>query len=189
MKNKSMNNTNNQKSVELLCLEWWRRTFGQDTGVARMIRAQLRRCSSPVEVLTIESVHDLNRILRDYGHQPSPDQLALIATVLADVENNEERKEREACKIATLFGRKTPKDGPRALSALRFQRIIHTRDRAQLITPLRRAMAIIRKNPINVIALARDLYYWNERTRNSWCFQYFGAEKTEPRKTQYGDQH
>ena len=45
-------------------------------------------------------------------------------------------------------------------------------------------MAVIRTAPIHVPALASDLYYWNERTRNSWCFQYFGTGDADPEPIQ-----
>ena len=172
---------NNNTSVGSLCNEWWRQTFGSDDGVARMARARLRRCTTAVEVLTIESVHDLNRVLRDLDYCPSSDQLALITVALAHVDGVGEEK------LARLFGHQVTKDSPRKLSTLRFQRLVHTNERAQLIGPLRRAMAIVRQSQINVAALSTDLYYWNERVRSEWCFQYFGAANAEPDKYQTGD--
>lgn len=159
--------------VGLLCNEWWRQTFGNDDGAARMARAKLRRCSAQIEVFTIECVHDLNRRLLDGGLSTTSDQLALVSVALAHVTNAGEEK------LACLFGHQVVKGGPRALSASRFQRLVHTYDRAQLISPLRRSMIIVRQSRINVVALATDLYYWNDRVRNAWCFQYFDASNAE----------
>ena len=74
------------------------------------------------------------------------------------------------------------RDAPRALSALRFQSLIRTSDRAELITGLRRAMAIVRQTPVDVAALAADLYRWNDDVRTAWCFQYFGATAAAPER-------
>lgn len=173
---------NDRNDVGTVCTNWWRTTFGNDDGAARMTRAKLRRSTTPIDVLTVESVHDLNRRLREAGHHPRPDQLALVSVMLAHVEEKGDRK------LAGSFGRRSSRDGPRALSALRFQRLVRTTDRTELIAPLRRAMAIVRRTPVDVTALATDLYYWNERAQNSWCFQYFGADDAEPGTNQTGDQ-
>ncbi|MDE0097278.1 MAG: type I-E CRISPR-associated protein Cse2/CasB [Gammaproteobacteria bacterium] len=173
---------NDRNDVGAICTNWWKTTFGNDDGASRMTRARLRRSTSPVEVLTVESVHDLNRHLRDAGHRPGPDQLALVSVVLAHVEEIGDRK------LASTFGHRASRDAPRALSSLRFQGLVRITDRVQLITPLRRAMAIVRRTPIDITALATDLYHWNERAQNSWCFQYFGAGDAEPETNQTGDQ-
>ena len=172
---------NDHNDVGAICTSWWKTTFGSDDGFARMTRARLRRSISPVEVLAIESVHDLNRLLRDAGHRPGPDQLALVSVMLAHVEEIGNRK------LANSFGHRASSDAPRALSSLRFQSLLRITDRVQLIAPLRRAMAIVRRTPIDVTALATDLYHWNERAKNSWCFQYFGAGDAELETNQTGD--
>ena len=143
-----------------------------------MTRARLRRCTVPAETLTIEGVHDLNGRLRRAGNRPSAEQLALVAVCLAHVVESGPRK------LASAFGRRETRDSQPALSATRFQALVRTTDKAQLIAPLRRAMAIVRQTPIHVPALASDLYYWNEPVRNSWCFQYFGAADADPERIQ-----
>lgn len=164
------------KSPGAICAAWWRRTLGDDDGAARMDRARLRRCTTPAQALAIEAVHDLNAKLRAAGYRPGADQLALLAIVLAHVAEGGE------LRLAAAFGRQESKDAPRALSALRFQSLIRTSDRAELITALRRAMAIVRRTPVDVTALAADLYRWNEDVRTAWCFQYFGATAAAPER-------
>lgn len=173
----------NESSVGSHCREWWQQTFGSDDGFARMVRARLRRCTTPVEALMIENVHDLNKRLCNAGYTPSPDQLAIVSVALAHVDGS------GAAKLAGLFGFQENKNSPRTLSTLRFQRLIHTKDRAQLIVPLRRAMTIVNQSQINIVTLANDLYFWNESARIDWCLQYFGGAKTEPQKDQTGDQN
>jgi CRISPR system Cascade subunit CasB len=62
---------------------------------------------------------------------------------------------------------------------MRFQTLIRTEKPADLIRPLRRALIQIDQSA-NVAALARDLFYWGEATRNRWCFDYYGAAVTAP---------
>ena len=47
--------------------QWWHETFGRDDAGARTARAQLRRCATVLEVLTVESPHRLSRRLRRHG--------------------------------------------------------------------------------------------------------------------------
>jgi|GEM_PF-5586223 len=48
-----------------------------------------------------------------------------------------------------------------------------------LIRPLRRALVQI-DSTANVGRLARDLFYWSDKTRNDWCFAYYGAAAPTP---------
>lgn len=166
------------ESPGAVCADWWRQTFGADDGGARMVRARLRRSATPAEALTIEAVHDLNAQLRAAGYRPGADRLALVAIVLAHVAESGNRR------LAEAFGQRESKDGPRALSELRFQTLIHTTDGVGLIAPLRRAMVIARRTPVNVAALAADLYRWNENVRTGWCFQYYGASDAAPAQSE-----
>lgn len=162
------------KSPGTVCAGWWHQTFADDDGAARMVRARLRRCATPAEALAIEAVHDLNARLRAAGYRPRADRLALVAIALPLVNESGNRR------LAEAFGHREPRDGPRALSELRFQALIHTTDYTDLIAPLRRAVAIVRSMPVNIAALADDLYRWNEHTRTAWCFQYYGASDAVP---------
>ena len=164
----------NRTNAGAICAEWWRQSVGRDHEAARMTRARLRRCTTPAESLTIEAVHDLNRRMRDAGFRPAADQLALVAITLAHVEDSGTET------LATALGRRESGGGLRALSSSRFHALVRTTDKAQLIRPLRGAVAVVRRTPINVAALAVDLFDWNERARNSWCFQYFGAGDADP---------
>jgi len=65
-----------------------------------------------------------------------------------------------------------------SLSALRFQTLIRS-DTAGLIRQLRRALVQI-DSTANVGRLARDLFFWNDKTRNDWCFAYYGAAAPAP---------
>ena len=163
------------KSPGTVCAGWWWQTFGADDGPARMTRARFRRCVTPAEALTVEATHDLNRRLRSAGYHPQADCLALVAIVLSHITEDGHQR------LAAVFGRRESKNSPRVLSEMRFQNLILSTDKADLIRPLRRTMAIVRRIPVNVCALGNDLYHWNDGTRTSWCFQYFGASDAAPK--------
>ena len=157
-----------------ICARWWRSAINVDTGRARKTRAELRRADTPLAVLGVSAVHDLNRILEEVGyglcHRPDgPDRLALIAVVLAHV------KEGRGATAARRFGAGDPKP----LSVLRFNTLIRAETPRELIRPLVRALAII-GGSTDVRKLADDLYWWNDRVRTDWCFDYYGASNAKP---------
>ncbi len=159
-------------SVASVCVKWWYATLGRDDGLARHNRARLRRCMEPMDALLIESVHDLGQRLNLAGFKGvNSDKLALVAIGISHVNESNIKSN----KLAELFGCRPSKDAPRTLSEQRFQTLIRTTDQRELILPLRRSLALVRHNSVNVGMLASDLFYWGERTRIEWCFQYFGA--------------
>ena len=162
------------QSPGMICAGWWRQALAGDDGPARMARTRVHRCATPAEALTVEAVHDLNGRLRAAGHRPGADRLALVSIALAHVD------ETGNPRLAEAFGRRESRGGPRALGELRFQALIHAADCTDLIAPLRRAMAGVRGTPVDVAALAADLYRWDEGTRTAWCFQYCGASDAVP---------
>ena len=121
-------------------------------------------------------MHDLNAQLRAKGFRPDADRLSLISIALAHI------SEAGELGLAAEFGRRAAKDRPRALSEQRFQALIRTTRHAELIAPLRRAMAIVRGAHIAIAPMATDLFRWNENTRAKWCFQYFGAADAAPER-------
>ena len=141
---------------------WWARSLGDDGG-GRMARAQLRRCATAADTLTIGATHALHLALGG-ALQNRADTLALIAVALANI-----RVSGPESAAARMGG---------SLSALRFQTLIRS-DTAGLIRPLRRALVQI-DGAANVGLLARDLFYWSDKTRNDWCFAYYGAAANAP---------
>ena len=166
--------TDKRSSAGDICARWWRSAIDADTGHARNTRAELRRADTPLAVLGVSAVHDLNRELEEAGyrlrhHIDGPDRLALIAVVLAHV------KEGRGANAARRFGAGVPKP----LSVLRFNTLIRTNSLRELIRPLVRALAII-GGSTDVRKLADDLYWWNDRVRTEWCFDYYGASDAKP---------
>ena len=159
-----------ERSIGAIVVDWYRSSLDRDDGAARAARAQLRRCVSPAEALVVAETHDLDQMMKVHGRVLRPDRLALLATTFCHLKGV--RGER----LATQFGRRSRKDGPRALSELRFQSLIRARSSRDLIVPLRRSLAALEGDPAcDGRALAEDLFWWGESVRNSWCFEYFGA--------------
>ena len=87
--------------------QWWHETFGRDDAGARTARAQLRRCATVLEVLTVESPHRLSQRLRRHGSHTTPGQIAVMALGLAHI------REPGTRPIARVFGEgKTPQAPP-----------------------------------------------------------------------------
>ena len=155
-------------------MRWWRSAINADTGRTRRTRAELRRADTPLAVLGVSAVHDLNRALKDAGYglhhrADGPDRLALIAVALAHV------NEGRGAAAARRFGAGVPPP----LSSIRFNSLIRTEAPRELIRPLVRALKII-GGSTDARKLTRDLYWWNERVRTNWCFDYYGATDAKP---------
>lgn len=141
---------------------WWKYSLG-DNGPGRMARAKLRRCDTTADALAIDATHALHQALGG-KLQNRADTLALIAVALANIRTSSLQS------AAARMGER--------LSALRFQTLIRC-DSATLIRPLRRALIQIDATA-NVGRLARDLFCWSDKTRNNWCFAYYGAAAPAP---------
>ena len=157
-----------------ICAAWWHRELGSDTGFARRTRAELRRAGTTLEVLGVSAVHDLNRELQEAGYNlrkrsDGPDRLALIARALAHI--TEPKGETLACKFGA--------GNPPTLSSIRFDALIRTENPRDLGVLLIRAMRIA-GGGLNLQCLANDLYWWNEKIRTNWCFDYHGASSAKP---------
>ena len=158
-----MSDANDKTDIGAAAAHWWRTALA-DTGPGRMARARLRRCNTPVEALAVEATHNLHAALGG-GMKMQGDRLALIAIALANI------RESHAKPAAERMGE--------MVAPLRFQTLIRTEKPADLIRPLRRALIQI-DQAANAAALALDLFYWGEATRNRWCFAYYGASSAAP---------
>ncbi|MEM8589026.1 MAG: type I-E CRISPR-associated protein Cse2/CasB [Pseudomonadota bacterium] len=148
-------------------LSWWGRRLNRDTGAARKARAQLRRATSPLEVLTLDVTHDLHGHLGiNLARGDGPRRLALVAATVAGLDSS------VRASLPRRFGEKDG-DNPR-LSPMRFECILRAGDDWELAIRLRRALPIVGRTA-NVAGLGADLLRWGEDVRTRWCFDYFGA--------------
>ena len=156
-----------KKTPGQVILSWWGRRLNSDTGAARKARAQLRRATSPSEVLALDVTHDLHGHLGiNLARGDGPLRLALVAATVAGLNSS------VRASLPRRFGEG---DGDnRHLSPLRFQRILRAGDDWELAIRLRRALPIVGRTA-NVAGLGADLLRWGEDVRTRWCFDYFGA--------------
>lgn len=146
-----------------IILGWWSRELGErTTGSQKALSAQLRRADD-ITVLCHKPVHDLASALniRDGA------RIARIARVLAHVRTH----------TKPSLPRKLGAGDPPALSALRFERLIHS-EGADLETAIRRALPMV-GSAANVAHLGEALLFWTDKTRTKWCFDYYGTDAPE----------
>ncbi len=146
---------------------WWHENIGEriegrPSGKALGLAARLRRASA-VDALLEKPVFDLSQKLglRD------PERLHRIVAVLAHVRGDTPRR------LAQELGA----GDPPALSQLRFQRLMRA-EGEMLTTGLIRALPMV-GHACNVGALGADLFYWSDRVRTRWVFDYHGAAVPE----------
>lgn len=164
------------EDVNGICQNWWAHEISAENGQARKTRAELRRADTVVKALGLEAVHRLNAMLSDAGFdlRHDPARLALIAVALAHIKTS-------GPPVARGFGHRESKDSPRKLSDLRFNALIRATAPDDLRKPLTRALAVI-KGAGNPGRLGADLYYWNDKTRTKWCFDYYGEATAAPKE-------
>lgn len=76
--------------------------------------------------------------------------------------------------------RDTAKEGSRpALSETRFKRVLLASPGEELLTLLIRLLAQI-DGRANIARLAQDVWWWNDRTRETWAFEYYAAGVAAP---------
>ena len=148
-------------------------------------RAELRRAATPEAILVVPAFHDILIAVRDSGIDlPSRTEadlyrrLALAIGALAERRAGDSGAKRFA---AALGGSSKPEE--RRFKTLRFQALIAALDRApdaDALTALRRGMAIIGDERIDMRAFLRDLLFWSDRTRIDWTFAYFGQTRRDP---------
>ncbi|BCI67686.1 type I-E CRISPR-associated protein Cse2/CasB [Acetobacter aceti] len=143
---------------------WWAEYLEpRDTyPAARALAARLRR-AGPIEALCEPAVHKLAQALHVTGGPAETEKLVRLACLLAEV------RERDAVPLAHRLGGKEP-----VLSHARFEKLM--RAEGENLTDLMRRAIVMADRRCNVGALARDLWYWNDRTRTNWCFGYFHAD-------------
>ncbi|WP_341485887.1 type I-E CRISPR-associated protein Cse2/CasB [Thioclava sp. GXIMD4215] len=146
-----------------ILLGWWSTYLGaRENSAQKTLSARLRR-GDDVTVLCQPEVHLLAQELglRDGA------RLARLARLLAHVRTHVPRR------LPQILGQKPGKDAQPPLSRLRFERLIQSSDE-DLETALRRALPMAGQS-CNVAHLGESVLMWSDRTRTTWCFDYYGA--------------
>ncbi len=154
-------------SPETQALSRWWLTLNDNRGD----RAELRRCSTLAEVAFTPTYHRLRLDLMKFG-AVNADALALVAGLVARVKSN-----LPGDTLAEqMAGGKS--DGSARVSGLRFRRLLKVKKREDLFTAMGRVIALL-GGAVNLQSLANNLYYWNDRTRKQWAFEYYTKSPSE----------
>ncbi|AJY71777.1 hypothetical protein RW64_20625 [Geobacter sulfurreducens] len=147
-------------------IAWW-----QSLSDNRGDRAELRRCSTLAEIAFTPSYHTLRLSVGKFG-QVHADGLALVAGLAARVKSNV-TADTLAEQMAT-----GKSDGSARVSGLRFRRLLKIKDREELFTAMGRVVALL-GGAVNLQSFANSLYYWNDKTRKQWAFEYYTKSPSE----------
>lgn len=147
-------------------IAWW-----QSLSDNRGDRAELRRCSTLAEIAFTPAYHTLRLSVGKFG-QVHADGLALVAGLAARVKSNV-TADTLAEQMAT-----GKSDGSARVSGLRFRRLLKIKDREELFTAMGRVVALL-GGAVNLQSFANSLYYWNDKTRKQWAFEYYTKSPSE----------
>lgn len=150
----------------------WRKSLD----AARGARAELRRATSPDEVVFCPAFHWLLVELRRAGHPVGPGAAAGIATVAGL--SSHVREHLPVGSIARLMAAPRPGGASARVSGLRFRRLLALRHRSELYGPLLRIVRLLDER-LDLPDLARSVYWWGERTRMRWAYEYYESAPNE----------
>ena len=133
----------------------------------------MRRCHKLTEVAFSPAYHRLRLALIRIG-SVNDDRLTLVAGLAARV-----KVDSAGSSIAEQMA--TPKEGNKdkaKVSGLRFRRLLKVKDQEELFTSMGRIIALL-GGAVNLRSLAQSVYFWNDRTRNRWAFDYYSKATSE----------
>jgi CRISPR system Cascade subunit CasB len=134
-------------------------------------RAELRRCQTILEVMMTSAFHHIRRQLLEMGlkaEDSERDRLAAVIGLVAHVTSAADPALQKALPpLAQAF---SEGDKP-AVSPLRFRQLLDARTDDELFTRLRRIMPMV-KERISLFNLANDVFYWGDRQRKNWIYDY-----------------
>ena len=142
---------------------WW---TGLDD--RRGERAHLRRCRSTEETLIQEGTERLRRALAKSGFPLRGEQVGPVAGLLAHAKVDLP----EASSLGRRMAEPVAEGGRPVVSELRFRRLLRLTEREDLYPQMIRVLRQL-DGRVSIVALARDVYYWNERTRHAWAKDYY----------------
>ena len=147
-------------------IKWWE-GLDKDRGE----RAVLRRCGTLAEVVFSPAYHRLRRTLMNIGRFDD-DRLSLVIGLSARVKAN-----ADGVGIAEQMATGKP-DGSARVSGLRFRRLLKVKDREALFIAMTRTVTLL-GGSVNLQSLAQSVYFWNDKTRKEWAFEYYSKAPDE----------
>lgn len=156
------------ESSALFC-RWW-----QDLEHNRGECAALRRASSPTEVVFSPAYHRLLRQLQQRDYKIDREALARAAGLAAHVKEDAVASRSVAQQMAS------PGQGGTGakVSGLRFRRLLAVSQTNELYSPLIRVIRLL-GGRVNLLDLANAVYWWNEKTRKRWAYDYYATAPGE----------
>lgn len=148
--------------------QWW-----SDLQDQRGNRALLRRCGRLVEVVFVPTYHHLRLSLLPFG-ATGYTGLAVVAGVLSHVRQHA-GDHRFAEQMAGAG--KEGEDAP--VSGLRFRRLLQRRNHDELFPALIRTVRLM-DGTAHIYSLANAIYWWNDRVRKEWAFDYYAKAPEQP---------
>jgi len=133
-------------------LGWWR-SLNDVSGA----KAQLRRCSAPVEAALHPQTYRVRQILG----WASPEAAATIAGILSHIKAGEDDPSPLGEKLAKPLERA----GPAPFSETRFRQLLKSRDWPEFYRNLRRAIQVLR-GQVNPLAVADVILAWDKERRS-----------------------
>jgi CRISPR system Cascade subunit CasB len=140
-------------------LAWWR---GLERN--RGDRAELRRCADLLQVMQTEAFHGVRQRLIAAGLSESESHSPRLAAIVA-LAAHVKAVSKESLPEAFSSGDKPP------VSPLRFRQILEAADDDEHFTRLRRVLPLI-DGRANLPTLAADVWYWSDRVRKRWVYDY-----------------
>ncbi|MCK9555186.1 type I-E CRISPR-associated protein Cse2/CasB [bacterium] len=136
-------------------LSWWS-GLEHDTGG----RAELRRAHSPTEVVFLPAYHRLyNKLETEHIDKEA---LACVAGLCAHIKEN--------------GGGKVAEQMSGTISNLRFRKLLAINSREELYHAMIRMIRQL-KGTVNIIDLAKTVYWWNEKTKKDLAYAYYSQAK------------
>jgi CRISPR system Cascade subunit CasB len=171
---------NRNSTVGKVILDWWSKL--DHSGQGRADRAMLRRAH---DIISVECSPAFQRIYqRIYsvlkGGESEGDltlwqQQGIAAAIglLAHVKKDDDKTldSQEQGKLPLRVRDSDDPEGRNAISEIRFMRLLESPDRDALFTGLRRMLPLV-NNQADVVALARDVVYWNDDVKRQWSYHY-----------------
>jgi CRISPR system Cascade subunit CasB len=158
----------NDESGSVL-LAWWK-GLESDRGE----RAFLRRASNIMEVAFSPAYHRLLGRLQEQSGTVNREALAALAGLATHVKTHTDSGGSLAKQMAT------PKAGGSGarVSGLRFRRLLAVAEREELYPLFIRVIRLLDGN-VNLLSLANAVYWWNEKTRKQWAYDYYSTAPAE----------
>ena len=158
-----------KESPETEALKSWWHWLDDNRGE----RAILRRCGTLTDVVFAPAYHRLWSAVSRFGFVDD-DGLALVAGLAARI-----KEDIGSGSIAEQMA--TAKSGGNAkarVSGLRFRRLLKVKERADLFSTITRVIALL-GGSVNMQSLAQGVYFWNDKTRKQWAYDYYSKAQSE----------